>query len=94
MVNSITEFLRQLFLTFDQLLNVCLLGYADETLSARAWRAYDKRRKFGLLFKPVIDALFIWQHQPNDLGHCYNAWLKEIDRRALPPAYRETPEQQ
>jgi hypothetical protein len=81
-------FLVQLFLTFDQLLNVVLLGYADETLSARAWRAYAKRRIFGRIFKPVIDGLFFWQSQPNDLGHCYNAYLKEKDRRTLPPEYR------
>lgn len=81
-------FLIQLFLTVDQALNVLLLGYADETLSARAWRAYAKRRMFGRIFKPFIDALFFWQSQPNDLGHCYNAYLKEADRRGLPPEYR------
>lgn len=90
MVKSIAEFFFQLFLTIDQLFNVLLLGYADETLSARAWRAYDKRRTFGLIFKPLIDALFFWQKQPNDMGHCYNAYLKEKDRRTLPPEYRNT----
>ncbi len=79
----------QLFIATDQLLNVFLLGYADETLSARAWRAFDKGRIFGKLFKPAIDFLFIWQPQPNDKGHCYNAYLKEIDRRNLPPEYRD-----
>jgi len=82
-------FLLQLFLTFDQFLNVLLLGYADETLSARAWRAYAKGRIFGRIFKPVIDGLFFWQSQPNDKGHCYNAWLKEAARHSLPPEYRE-----
>ncbi len=81
-------FLLQLFLTCDQLLNVLLLGYADETLSARAWRAYAKGRIFGRIFKPLIDTLFFLQPQPNALGHCYNAFLKEKDRRALPPEYR------
>jgi hypothetical protein len=83
-------FFVQLFLAFDQGLNTLLLGYADETLSARAWRAYAKGRIFGRIFKPLIDALFFWQSQPNDRGHCYNAYLKEKDRRNLPPEYRDS----
>lgn len=82
-------FLVQLFLSVDQFLNVLLLGYADETLSARAWRAYDKDRVFGRIFKPLIDVLFVWQKQPNDRGHCYNAWLREAARHSLPPEYRD-----
>lgn len=79
----------QLFIAVDQLLNVLLFGFADETLSARSYRAKAKGRIFGSFMLPIIDALFAWQKQPNDRGHCYNAYLKEKEKRGLPPEYRD-----
>lgn len=79
----------QLFIAVDQLLNVLLFGFADETLSARSYRAKSKGRIFGSFMLPIIDALFFWQKQTNDKGHCYNAYLKEKEKRGLPPEYRD-----
>lgn len=84
----------QAFIAFDQLLNAVFgpvfswtVGYADETLSARAYRCRDK--PWGRLFLPVIDALFFWQEQEFGIAsHCHRAYLKETERRNLPPEYR------
>ena len=82
----------QTFIAADQLINAALgpifswtIGYADETLSARAWRC--RAKPWGRVFRPVIDALFIWQRW--DMNHCQRAYESEHARRNLPPEYRE-----
>lgn len=73
-------------------------GYADETLSAHAWRAYADRKFWGRLFMPPIDLLFLWQRQDREVndrvgrsvdGHCERAFYKEALRREMPPEYRD-----
>ena len=76
--------MRQLLIAVDQLANTVLGGSADETLSARAWRAEQKGRIFGRIFRPVIDGLFFW-----DADHCKDSYQSELERRHLPPAYRD-----
>lgn len=66
--------MRQILIAVDQLLNTLLGGWADETLSARAWR--------GGWHRP-IDTIFFWQRQ-----HCYNSYLSERNRAQMPPEYR------
>jgi len=93
------SFWPQFWIAVDQLLNVFpCFGYADETLSARAFRAWRKNRIMGRLLMPVIDALFFWQEQDDEVnatagraiaGHCERAFWKEKLRRSLPPEYRE-----
>jgi hypothetical protein len=78
----------ELFISLDQLVNVLLLGSADETLSARAWRTEQKGRIFGRLFRPLIDLLFFWQ-PTGGLGHCQQAFQRERAKFYLPPEYRE-----
>lgn len=81
---------QQVFIAADQLLNAVIppwggtLSYADETLSARCYRAHRDGKLFGKLLMPPINLLFFWQGP----GHCKNAWQKELDRRSLPPEYR------
>lgn len=74
------------------------VAFSDETLSAHAWRAHQRRRIWGLLLMPLIDFLFIWQRQDAEVnqaagdevaGHCERAFWKEKLRRGLPPEYRE-----
>lgn len=79
----------QTFIAADQLVNAALgpifswtIGYADETLSARAWRCREK--PWGRVFRPVIDLLFFWQGP----DHCKRAYDTEKARRNLPPEYR------
>lgn len=79
----------QVFIAFDQLLNVLTNPFSeetwcDETLSSRCGRlGHRSPYKF---WKMVIDALFFWQG-PN---HCVNAFQKEITRYHCPPIMRNT----
>lgn len=80
----------QVFLALDQLANVLIppldgtIGYADETLSARCYRAHRDGKILGKLFMPLIDLLFFWQGP----GHCKNAYIKEFERKNYPEEYR------
>ena len=83
----------QVMLAVDQLLNTLIppldgtVGHADETLSARSYRAHRDRKFFGRLTMPLIDLLFVWQGP----RHCYRAYLKEYDRANYPDEYRTRP---
>ena len=87
----IRDYFVQVFLALDQLANALIppidgtIGYADETLSARCYRAHRDGKIFGRIFMPPIDLLFFWQG-PN---HCKNAYLKEFDRQNYPSEYRD-----
>ena len=49
----------QILVAFDQLINTCIGGYADETLSSRAWRhKLDGSRSWPSWF---INKIFFWQ---------------------------------
>ena len=67
--------MKQFLIAFDQLVNTVAGGWADETLSARAWRrglthpGWDAARM-------VIDLLFFWQPD-----HCQAAYLSERNRK-------------
>lgn len=72
--------LKQTLIAADQLVNALLGGYADETLSSRAWRA---RYKYPWLYK-TIDVIFWW-----DPCHCYESFNNERIRLQLPPEFRQ-----
>ena len=84
------QYPQQLFIAVDQLANALIppwggtLSWSDETLSARSYRAHRDGRLFGKLTMAPINLLFFWQGP----DHCKNAWLKEHERRNLPPEYR------
>lgn len=82
---------QQIGIAADQLLNALIpplftLSWADETLSARTYRAAKRGKLVGRLAMPVIDFLFRWQGFHD---HCARAYRKEQERRNLPPEYRE-----
>lgn len=77
-------FLLQLLLSIDQFINVMLLGYADETLSARAHRQRVKGQRYWGWTANFIDTLFFW-----DIEHCKNAYLSESLRKQLPAEFRK-----
>lgn len=89
-LHLIKEWGVQIFLALDQLANVLpppidgTVGYADETLSARCYRAHRDGKIMGKLFMPLIDLLFFWQGP----GHCKNAYIKEFERKNYPEEYR------
>ena len=82
---------EQCFIAFDQLVNALIppldgtVSYADETLSARCYRAHRDGKVLGRLLMPVIDLLFIWQGP----DHCKNAYIKEFERKNYPDEYRQ-----
>ena len=71
--------LKQTAIALDQLGNAILGGWADETLSSRAWRL---RHKHPQLYK-TIDKIFWWDPQ-----HCYHSWLSERRRMQMAPEFR------
>lgn len=71
----------QVLVALDQLANALLGGWADETVSARAWRQRHKRR--WAVTRRVIDAIFFF-----DPNHCRRAHDSEQLRRHQPPHYR------
>lgn len=99
------QYPQQVFIAFDQLVNALLppfftLSWADETLSARTYRAAKRGRIVGRLAMPTIDLMFRWQAVDPSIvdeagapvtAHCARAYFKEGLRRGLPPEYRELP---
>lgn len=77
--------MKQFLIAFDQLANTLFyikgdgFGFADETLSARAWRL----RYFSNAYK-VIDKMFFWED-----NHCLLSYHSEMKRKQLPDEYRE-----
>ena len=71
---------EQMLIAFDQLCNAIIppldgtVSYADETLSARSYRAHRDGKILGKVFMPLIDMLFFWQ----GAGHCKNAYIKDV----------------
>ena len=83
------EYGMQCFIAFDQLCNALIppldgtLSYADETLSARSYRAHRDGKLLGKITMPVIDLLFFWQ-----TNHCLSAYQAEVERKQYPAEYR------
>ena len=81
---------EQVFIGFDQLINALIppldgtVSYADETLSARCYRAHRDGKILGRLFMRPINMLFWWQ----GTDHCMHAYTKEFDRKNYPSEYR------
>lgn len=75
--------LLQIAIAVDQLGNTLIGGWADETISARAWRQRHKRR--WRIAMRVIDAVFGLFGQQD---HCRQAHEAEVWRRQSAPATR------
>lgn len=76
--------LKQFLIALDQVLNTLAGGWADETLSARAYRCQPVSPSWRRA-RAAIDALFFWQTE-----HCRGAYFSESARQQLPPEYRAT----
>lgn len=79
------EWLLQGAIWFDQGINWLFWGYADETLSARAYRLSEYRNRHWP--KEVIDYIFLILF--NQQNHCESAHLSEMSRKHLPKHYSE-----
>ncbi len=94
---------HELFVALDQLANVVIFAgnlgtWADETLSARAWRQGKPGESWQwVAFRVVIDALFSWQDVYLRLRdgewpahrHCRRAYETERARLGIHPQYRQ-----
>ena len=81
-------YLMQVLIALDQLVNVLFGGYADETMSSRAYRMSERHDTgvFGWRWRvcaSLINTLFIDRH------HCRDAYLSERDNLQLPPEFRD-----
>ena len=72
----------QIAIALDQLLNTLCGGWADETLSSRAWRLSGSSKGWYRT-RRIIDALFFWQD-----GHCEASYRSELARNHLPEEQR------
>ena len=68
-------------LGIDQLLNALLGGYADESISARAYR--QRSNPFWQQAQLLIDLLFFWSPD-----HCERSYWAERNHTQLPPEYK------
>lgn len=76
--------LYQVLIALDQFVNAVFAGWADETLSSRAYRTERDGKLWGRIWRPIIDVLFIWQVS----DHCRRAYIKERERIHVPPEMR------
>lgn len=73
---------KQVLIALDQLANTLIGGWADESISARAFRMHRHSRRWNQAMK-LIDTLCFWEP-----AHCQLAWLGERARNQLPVEYR------
>ena len=75
------RYLKQVLIAFDQLINALLGGWANESLSAHAWRQHlEGKRNWPYL---LIDAILFF-----DGNHCRTSYESELERTQLPPSMR------
>ena len=76
--------MKQFLIALDQLANTLFyikgdgFGFADETLSARAWRLRYQSNAYK-----IIDKIFFWEN-----NHCLLSYHSEMKRKQLPDEYR------
>lgn len=74
----------QFLIAIDQVFNTMVwlksegFGYADETMSARAWRLRNNSNAYK-----VINVMFFWQD-----NHCKQSYLSEVERKHMPKEYK------
>ena len=76
-------YFKNLLLALDQLLNVLLGGYPDETLSSRFYRLAQKGCKIPMVIVDKVAMLFKYER------HCERAYKGELLDHHLPPEMRK-----
>ena len=74
---KIKQYLINILISLDQLVNVLFLGQPDETISSRAWRCKDSN-SFWKFMRKLIDTAFFWQKD-----HCYYSFIAEVERHQI-----------
>ncbi len=71
----------EVLLAINCFVNALLGGWHHEALSSRSWRAWENDKFFGTMFRPLVDALFIWQ--TGRMDHCEVYHKSEVKRTEL-----------
>lgn len=75
-------YIKQNLIALDQYVNAIFGGYADETISARAYRMSTTSNNWKII-RNIIDKIFFFEE-----NHCYQAWISEFEKHQLPQEYR------
>lgn len=70
-------------IAFDQLAYVLITlgdGLPDETISSALWRTEQDGKRFGKIFRPIVD----WLFKPIEKEHCKLSYLSELNRLQAP----------
>ena len=84
---AIEEYFWNLALGLDQLLNVVLGGYPDETVSSRVHRKARAGQWFWLALRRVIDGAFKIVFRQDD--HCRKSYDREAARGHSPREFAD-----
>lgn len=76
-------YIRHIGVALTQLLCAVCGGWPDESTSSYLYRLDLQGNRWGVLLRPVVDALFFWQR-----GHCRLSYEAERRRYQLPPLLR------
>lgn len=79
------HWIKQVLIAVDQLLNALLGGWADETVSSRAWRLSAVSRGWERT-RAAIDGVAAVFGDPQ---HCFESWTSERLRSQFPPELRD-----
>jgi hypothetical protein len=73
----------QMLTAYDQLVNTYFKGWADESISSRAYRRSLKDCKQCGMMQKIINTIFFWEPD-----HCKRSYESEMVRSQLPPSMR------
>lgn len=77
----------QILVAYDQLVNTFFRGWADETMSSRAFRkSMEQPCNNCKWIRQLIDKIFFF-----DPNHCEESYLSEKNRLQMPPELRGNP---
>lgn len=75
--------IEQILIAIDQLVNACMGGFSDETISARLYRNRNRSAWWNAWYW-LVNIVFL------NKNHCYESFIAECERKQLPKAYRES----
>ena len=73
------NYIFNVFIALDQLINAILLGDPDQTISSRLYYLEENKKRMGIIFRPVVDFMF----KPWSKHHCYDAAMEEFQDAQL-----------
>lgn len=84
-MKRLKRYLWNLLIAVDQLLNVVVGGYPDETFSARTWRKAEADQWFWRAMRRLIDWFFMKAFKQGE--HCKKSYDSEAARGHSPKEF-------